>query len=288
MRWSEITVSPPVSFSWLVVTLAVMLVVTLPVRADAHRPGTEWINVGTFASVEASLSNIESARAIVAPVPVTLARDNQSGALVLRTIPPVAAPSRACRWPDADTLSAIVAVVTDQGNRASGVVISEGRVLTAAHAIADGEVPFVDVEGEVLEADVLLVDEAIDVALFAVDTKAIKPLPVTKAGPVDRESVWAVGYPKDANKTTSSGVFQRMRGGVLHTSASIDAGQSGGGLLACVDGDFRLLGMLRGFGAYRSDSGYVRLPNHSVSVASGTLRRVLDTYALSLADTHVP
>jgi len=257
------------------------------VQADPGRPKTEWINVGDYASVEASLSEAEPARAIVTPVPVTLATDNRSGALVLRTIPAVR-PSRECRWPDPDSLSAVVAVVTDQGNRASGVVIAEGRVLTAAHAIADGEVPYVDIDGEVRRADVLLVDETNDVALFGVETSSIKPLPVALQGPIEHESVWAVGYPKNANKTTSSGVFQRMREGVLHTSAAIDAGQSGGGLLACADGDFRLLGMLRGFGAYRSGSGYVRLPNHSVSVAATTLRRVLDGYALSVVDSPVP
>ena len=70
-------------------------------------------------------------------------------------------------------------------------------------------------------------------------------------------------------------MFKRAREGALHTSAPIDSGQSGGGLLACERGAYRLLGMLRGYGAYRNGSDYVKLANHSVAVAASTIHRVL-------------
>jgi hypothetical protein len=63
----------------------------------------------------------------------------------------------------------------------------------------------------------------------------------------------------------------------LHASATIDSGQSGGGLLACTDGAWELLGMLRGFGAYLYGDHYVKIQNHSVSVAAATIQRFLHT-----------
>ena len=180
-----------------------------------------------------------------------------------------------CRWPDAGALAAILPVATDRGSHASGVVIAPDRVLTAAHAVVDGGRVFVRLAGGYRAADLLLLDRDIDVAVLGVDTYGIAPLPIALEEPTSEQPVWAVGYPREAGRTTSSGVFQRTRGGALHTSAPIDSGQSGGGLLACERGAYRLLGMLRGYGAYRRGSDYVKLANHSVAVAASTIHRVL-------------
>lgn len=183
-----------------------------------------------------------------------------------------------CVWPDDKTLEAILPVATDHGSHASGVVFASNRVLTAAHAIEGAEQYFVRVQGGFRSASLLLIDHANDLAVLSVDTQNIKPMPLAAALPSQSQMVWAVGFPKAQGKTTSSGVFQRNRAGALHTSAPIDSGQSGGGLLSCEQGSYQLLGMLRGYGAYLSGDRYVKLQNHSVSVAAATIQRFIGTY----------
>jgi len=188
----------------------------------------------------------------------------------------VAAPE--CVWPDDKALEAILPVATDHGSHASGVVFASNRVLTAAHAIEGAGQFFVRIEGGFRKATLLLIDRANDLAVLSVDTQNIKPMPLAAAMPSQSQMVWAVGFPKAQGKTTSSGVFQRNRAGALHTSAPIDSGQSGGGLLSCEQGSYQLLGMLRGYGAYLSGDRYVKLQNHSVSVAAATIQRFIGSY----------
>jgi len=249
---------------------AIALTVSLASSGGAASAGS----VHRYAAVEASVSPDGGERDVFGVVHVPLARSDASGALVSRTGRP-AAGTRDCRWPDEDTLAAILPVSTDRGSHASGFVFATDRVLTAAHAVADGEAYFVRVGGGFRRADLLLLDAAADLAVLRVNTRGIVPLPIADRAPSERQMVWAVGYPREAGRTTSSGVFQRTRSGALHTSAPIDSGQSGGGLLACDHGDFRVLGMLRGYGAYRHGDTYVKLDNHSVSVAGATIHRVL-------------
>ena len=239
-----------------------------PLRAE------EMPRTGDFASVEASVSPDGVSRTTYRTVPIPLARSDASGALVSRTGQAALAEGD-CRWPDERALAAILPVATDRGSHASGVVFATDRVLTAAHALADGTGYFVRIGSGYRKADLLLLDKVDDIAVLRVDTRGIEPLPIVEQEPAELEMVWAVGYPREAGRTTSSGVFQRSREGALHSSAPIDPGQSGGGLLACERGAFRMLGMLRGFGAYRDGDAYVKLANHSVSVAGATIHRVL-------------
>lgn len=179
-----------------------------------------------------------------------------------------------CEWPDDKTLEAILPVATDNGSHASGVVFATNRVLTAAHAVEGADQFFVRIAGGFRRADLIFIDHAADLAVLAVQTDKIEPLTLALGEPVERQPVWAVGFPRAQGKTTSFGVFQKIRAGALHTSAPIDSGQSGGGLLACDRGSYRLIGMLRGYGAYLSGNRYVRLENHSVSVAATTIQRL--------------
>jgi len=184
-----------------------------------------------------------------------------------------------CEQPDSDTLAAIVQVATDHGSYASGIVFDDNRVLTAAHALMGAGHFFVRVGvGGFRSADLIMVDHASDLAVLAVDTAWIMPLMISGFKPVEYDPVWAAGYPRAQAITTSMGVFEQMSDGALHTSASIDSGQSGGGLLSCSHGRWSLVGMLRGYGAYRQGDHYVKLENHSVSVAGATINRFLRTY----------
>jgi len=230
---------------------------------------------GTYSSIEAEASiSRAGVGASFREAAIPLARRGTTGALISRTPRPIPS-TRDCRWPDERTLAAVLPVATDRGSHASGIVFATDRVLTAAHAIADGGRFFVRVGEGYRMADLLLLDRTTDVAVLGVDTLGIEPLPISEHAPLERQPVWAVGFPREAGRTTTSGVFQRNREGALHTSAPIDSGQSGGGLLACEHGVFSVLGMLRGFGAYRSGERYVKLDNHSVSVAGATIHRVL-------------
>ncbi len=182
-----------------------------------------------------------------------------------------------CTQPDDNTLSAIVPVATDHGSFASGVVVDYNRVLTAAHAIQGGGQYFVRV-GEMFQmAELLMVDHINDLAVLAVDTRSINPLTIAGLDPAESQPVWAAGYPRAQDMTTSTGVLQDTREGALHSSATIDSGQSGGGLLSCHDGVWEVLGMLRGYGAYLQGDHYVKLPNHSVSVAAATINEFLSS-----------
>lgn len=183
-----------------------------------------------------------------------------------------------CVWPDDKTLEAILPVATDHGSHASGVVFAPNRVLTAAHAVDGAGKYFVRVNNGFRNATLLLIDRENDLAVLAVDTRNIRPMPLAAAQPSQSQKVWAVGFPKAQGKTTSKGVFQRNRAGALHTSAPIDSGQSGGGLLICEQGSYQLLGMLRGYGAYLSGDTYVKLQNHSVSVAAATIQEFIGSY----------
>ncbi len=183
-----------------------------------------------------------------------------------------------CDWPDEGALEAILPIATDHGSHASGVVFAPNKVLTAAHAVKGAGRFFVKVESGFQLANLNLIDHEADLAVLSVDTKNITPLAFTHTEPNELQPVWAVGFPRAQGMATSSGVFQRNRSGDLHTSAPIDSGQSGGGLLTCSKGSYQLLGMLRGYGAYLSGDQYVKLENHSVSVAVATIERFVGSY----------
>lgn len=183
--------------------------------------------------------------------------------------------SSLCEQPDRQTITAIVPVATDHGSYASGIVVDDDRVLTAAHAVQGGGHFFVRIGGTYRSAELVMVNHKDDLAMLAVDTLNLIPLRIENVSPQLFETVWAVGYPRAQSISASSGTFQQFVGNVLHTSATIDPGQSGGGLLSCSHGQWSLIGMLRGYGAYLQGDHYVKLKNHSVSVAGTTINDFL-------------
>lgn len=184
-----------------------------------------------------------------------------------------------CEWPDLRTMASVLPVATDDGSYASGVVIARNRVLTAAHAVENSEQAFVRINYDFRRAEVLSLDLEKDLAVMGVDTGDIDPIRLSKRDPYANEQVWAIGFPHATSKTTSIGNFQDKLDGVLHTSAPIDAGESGGGLIACERGDFVLAGMLRGYGAYLKGDEYVRIENHSVSVAASDIHHFVNPWS---------
>ena len=182
-----------------------------------------------------------------------------------------------CGWPERDALETIVRVTSDDGSHASGVVIERNMVLTAAHAVNEHYQSYIIVGEEVRSADIVLIDRSRDLAILEVETGAIQPIQLGANDLSTSAKVWAVGFPRAESKTTSSGSFKvkAETDGALHTTAPIDSGQSGGGLITCEAGQHVLAGMLRGFAAYVSGDSYVKIKNHSVSVATAEIRNFI-------------
>ena len=235
------------------------------VIADATAPGTNAVDdVRQTTLIDAAL------RPDVGPRPELIGTTLETREAIAQ-----AAAVNGCSGPGADALAAVLPVATDHGSHASGVVFQRGRVLTAAHAVEGASRFFVRTDEDFRRADLISVDHEADLAVLAIDTGDIQPLPLAGAELTAEEPVWAVGFPRARALETTSGVFQRVSDGAVHTSASIDSGQSGGGLLSCTGGEYAIAGMLRGYGAYRSGDRYVKLDNHSVSVAARTIQHFL-------------
>ena len=181
-----------------------------------------------------------------------------------------------CQWPSNQILNSIVAIESGDNSHASGVVVSNNLVITAAHVLEDYDNTAVEINNAKHRATVLLVDQASDVALLSVATENLYPIPLSKSDLYKSQAVWAAGYPRAQSLLTTSGNFVSQKAEAIHTSAGIDSGESGGGLLSCEDGKFVLAGMLRGYGAYRTENGLVRLEDYSISVAASDIKFTLD------------
>jgi S1-C subfamily serine protease len=177
-----------------------------------------------------------------------------------------------CHWPTNQILNSIVAIESGESSHASGVVVSNNLVITAAHALEDYYNTAVEINNSMYIASVLLVDKEADIALLSVWTQNLYPIPLSQYELHERQEVWAAGYPRAQNLHTTSGNVVLKQAEAIHTSAGIDSGESGGGLLSCENGEFVLAGMLRGYGAYRTDQGLVRLEDYSISVAASDIQ----------------
>src|SRR5215204_5052105 len=138
--------------------------------------------------------------------------------------------------------------------RGSGVVIAEGRVLTNAHVLRGGEVAVRRGGGEVALGRVASADEALDVAVIAVDTgdaPAVAWEPEAVEGLAAGRAVFALADPGGRGLRTTFGLVtatgrsfrgpggRRVRGSIEH-SPPLPRGSSGGPL---VDAQGRLLGI---------------------------------------------
>ncbi|NNC54911.1 MAG: trypsin-like peptidase domain-containing protein [Pseudomonadales bacterium] len=193
-----------------------------------------------------------------------------------------------CHLPDSRALSHIVQLRGDNGGHASGVVIRKNLLLTVAHAIAGENRVFADIHGELQETLPLIINESRDLALLQVDTGVLQPIAIA-ASPLSRhERVWAIGFPLGKNQRTSHGVLTDNENGLLYTTAHINQGTSGGGLLRCANGEnneYELAGIVR---AYIADVTANQPINTGDSVAVGKapildLLHLADSSELSIA-----
>jgi S1-C subfamily serine protease len=150
----------------------------------------------------------------------------------------------------------------------TGLVVAEGRVLTAAHRAAD-QVTVTFVDGREAPADSVASDRDLDLAVLSVDTGELEPLewsdstpgvgaPVVALGnPGGRGLRATLGYVAAADRSFRGHRGRRVSGALEHT-APLPRGSAGGPLL---DADGRLLGV----NLLRLDGGLII----AVSVAGG-------------------
>ncbi|MGI9286329.1 MAG: trypsin-like peptidase domain-containing protein [Pseudomonadales bacterium] len=187
-----------------------------------------------------------------------------------------------CQLPDEKVRSSVVRITALDGSTASGVIIAKNRVLTVAHAVEDATSAMVEVDGKFQVATVLGTDTENDLALLSVATSELAPMPVSRTLLRESEAVWAIGYPLALEQKMSLGLYQNMFNGRLYTSAHINSGSSGGGLLRCQAGNFELAGVVHGYVAQRAGTNYVNIGD-STSVPA---RKIKDF--VSLVDKKLP
>src|SRR4051812_46379986 len=165
--------------------------------------------------------------------------------------------------------------------RGSGVVIGDGRVLTAAHVLRGDEVTVTFADGRTAAGRVLGADADLDVAVVDVDTAGVAAVdwdPAVVSALSIGAPVLALANPGGHGLRTTLGLVtatgrsfrgprgRRIPGSVEH-SAPLPRGSSGGPL---VDPDGRLLGL----NAVRREGGLIlAVP------ADDTLRRRIDALA---------
>lgn len=182
-------------------------------------------------------------------------------AMAVLLLAPLSAVAANCGGPGIGTLYSVVRVLGSHGVAASGVVIDAGWVLTVAHVIeADSKLRVASASRDPRPARLRSINVSMDLALLAVDTSGMTPVAIESDGLRFGEAVWAAGYPRNGELTTSRGHYQQDRGGRLQTDAFIDSGQSGGALFICRKGLYELAGIVH---------GYLALSNGSTATNTG-------------------
>lgn len=176
-----------------------------------------------------------------------------------------------CERPGTETLSSIVRVASTDGADASGVVIAHNRVLTAAHVLDNHLQALVYVGGTYQQASVIARDTANDLVILDTPTGFLRPIRISNEHLFSAEPVWTVGFPLALEQTANFGRYQQHVNGAIHSTASTNAGASGGGLLRCTGGTFELAGMIRGYGAYWHAGELRRIEDLSISVPADTI-----------------
>jgi S1-C subfamily serine protease len=176
-----------------------------------------------------------------------------------------------CEQPGSETLSSVVRVASTDGADASGVGIARNRVLTAAHGVDNNPDALVYVDGTYQHAAVIARDPSNDLVILDTPTGRLTPIRISTEHLFSAEPVWTVGFPLALEQTANFGRYQQHVNGAIHSTASTNAGASGGGLLRCTGGTFELAGMIRGYGAYWHAGELRRIEDLSISVPADTI-----------------
>ncbi|WP_284079187.1 S1C family serine protease [Herbaspirillum aquaticum] len=134
--------------------------------------------------------------------------------------------------------SAVVTVLTERGSGTGFYIGSSGWLLTNQHVIGQAGVVRVRLPtGRELQAEVVRVDAARDIALLKTEAPGVRPMPLRMGEPGIGEDVYALGSPLgDAfNTTLTRGILSGVRKvrdlDFLQSDVAILPGSSGGPLL---------------------------------------------------------
>lgn len=198
-----------------------------------------------------------------------------------------------CFAPDPLTLESIIRIESGEAS-ASGVVIGHDLVLTVAHAW-DGVQPIVaQIGGHTYPAQVLAVDRGGDLALLSTRTLGLHPLDIISDNLSQDEHVWAIGFPQLDElevtglpnpwpRITTQGRFEMVAvDGTVFTSARVEAGASGGGLMRCEHGEFALAGVVSGFVVNSQESRFFRTDHVSAAVPANYIRSFVKATGFAL------
>lgn len=151
------------------------------------------------------------------------------------------------------------------GGQASGVMVADGYVLTAAHAV-DGDpltISVITPEGP-RAASRIASDPVNDLSLLAVETTGMSPLAFYREAPEPGQVIWTAGFAGDAG-ITYKGPILAVTGGHLKMGAPVFPGMSGGAVIACEDGVPYLAGINSSFN-YRITRRYTEMTEEKIKV----------------------
>jgi hypothetical protein len=187
---------------------------------------------------------------------------------------------QSCPAPDPLARASVVPLRTSVGGHGSGIIVGDDMVLTAAHVMGDEYAAVVGIAGAMEHGFAIAIDRVNDLALLNVPTGGQPSIHIADTEPLSREPVWALGFPRATSQRASGGHFKQVRDGKLYSTAEIDNGDSGGGLLQCDQGGYVLAGMIRSYAAYRENGRLVKVRDLSISVPAADIRAFVNAHAI--------
>ncbi|MEM9603958.1 MAG: serine protease [Pseudomonadota bacterium] len=179
---------------------------------------------------------------------------------------------------------AVVKVAVSDGIQQSGVVVAHDRVVTVWHGLVGNPQPQVHIDGAWYAASHVQYDAERDLALLTVPTLRATPVTLLDRTLQAGEAVWAFGWPAGQFQTVGEGVYLGDWRGAARITPLVEAGQSGGALIACHAGRALLAGLVTGFGARDFEGTLQREPNMSLAVPASVMLEFFEqSHAVSVA-----
>ena len=202
-----------------------------------------------------------------------------------RIVPVDAGPKRLLTDPDVVRAQPAVVKVEsynkcDNGIEGTGFVFSRDRVMTNAHVVAGVTKPSVEIGGTTVKGTIVYYDPDVDIAVIAVDTGDVTPLPFD-LDVQPKDGVAILGYPQDGPYDVQVGRVrsqQRLRSPniygdgavireVLSLRGKVRPGNSGGPVVSSAG---QVVGVVFAASLTDSDTGYALTASQvSQAAASG-------------------
>ena len=191
----------------------------------------------------------------------------------------------------------VVSVLTESGSGTGFLADGNGTIVTNAHVVGNASQVKVRFEdgGDLHDAEVLGVDESVDLAALKVDAdaaKGVRPLQFADSDSVQvGDSAVAIGYPLGLDRTATAGIISGLErkidspngfsiDKVIQTDAPINPGNSGGPLL---DSSARVIGVNSQIATAGGSQGSVGI---GFAIPASTVKEVLPQLARGVTPEH--